>query len=65
MAQHRPGENIDDLLEIIKSQQGTINGLVALANEQIKIIGQLIAEPDKRAAVITGLEARLAAMTPK
>jgi hypothetical protein len=68
MAQpHKPGgDNDEDFLAIIKSQQGTINELVALAQEQIKVIGELVsAEPDKRAAVVTGLEARLAATAPK
>ncbi len=71
MAQNRPPDNrppshgeVDeqDLMSIIKSQQITINNLVDLANEQITIIGELIsAEPSARAAVVTGLQARVTA----
>jgi hypothetical protein len=66
MAQHRPpsGEvDEQDLMTIIKSQQITINNLTDLANEQIKIISQLIstAEPAAKAAVITALQTRVTA----
>jgi hypothetical protein len=61
MAQPRPPNSTeDDLLQIIKAQQVTITQLIHLANEQIEIIGKLVSEPSQRAAVVTGLQARLA-----
>lgn len=61
MAEKRPPDSTEeDLIQIIKAQQISINNLIELANEQIKVIAQLIAEPSQRAAVVTGLQARLA-----
>ena len=63
--QPRPPGQDDDLIQIIKAQQISINNLIDLANEQIKIIAQLISEPESKAAVVTGLQARLAATQVK